>query len=488
MRKAIKTYPLYLALGASSVAVLVTGLALQVFLPGWRWHHEPLHSTLEALGGLAAMAMAIVLLQRTDAQARRKLYPLAGGFLGMGLLEVFHAMTTPGNGFVLLRSMASLVGGIGFGFVWLRAPERPGSTPKWMPWVIAGGALAFGIWTLATPEQLPALIRQDEFTPTAIAPKSLACMLFLAAAVRFLLDYHRTRSSEDFLFACLALMFGLAELMFTYSTIWDGPWWFWHWLRLMAYLLVLGYVGQGYLKTVSDLQNSLLQTKQAEETVRQSEQRLRQVIEERERLAQDLHDGAIQSIFTLGLSLERCQRLIPRDPKGAVRQISDVIADLKLVIRDLRSYIGGAEPEPENGPPLGEAMASLVRTMNHSAPFPFHIQEVDQAATTLLSPAEATDVLYVLKEAMSNSLRHSRAKSGSVSLLVHNGTVRLEVEDDGFGFDTADVPDPGYGLRNMAARARRLGGRLEVLSERGKGTRVIFEIHKKGGGHVSASA
>lgn len=482
----MRPFSLYLVIGSGSVAALFISLALPVFLPGWRWQHEPLHSTIEALGGLTAIAMTLVLLHSTKEHTRKKFHVVAGGFLAMGILEVFHALSTPGNGFVLLRNMASLFGGIGCALVWLRPSEKNRISESLMLWLVAGGTLGIGTWILGFPEQLPVLLRQGEFTPTAIAPKSVACMLFLAGAVHFLLDYRRTRQSEDVIFACLALMFGLAEMMFTYSTIWDGSWWFWHWLRLMAYLLVLGYVGHDYLATLSDLKISLAQTKQAEESVRRNEQQLREVLEERERLAEDLHDGAIQSIFSLGLSLERCQRLIPKNPKEAISRIGDVTADLKLVIRDLRSYISGIELEPENDLPLEEAMASLVRTINHSAPFHFRLQ-VDQAATILLTPEERMHVLYIIKEAMSNTLRHAGAKSGLVSLEIQNEAVRLAVEDDGFGFNPADDEKHGYGLRNMAARSRRLGARLEVLSERGRGTRIIFEIPKKGS-HVSTSA
>ncbi len=404
----------------------------------------------------------------------------------MGLLEVFHAMSIPGNGFVLLRSIASLFGGIGFGLVWLSAAsEKPGSNPWWMPWVIAGGALTCGLWVMGHPEQVPVMIRHGEFTPTAIAPKSLACMFFLLAAGRFFLDHHRSAKPDDLLFACLALLFGLAELMFTYSTIWDGAWWFWHLLRLTAYLLVLGYVGRGYLTTVSDLQHALDQTKQAEETIRRSERQLREVLEERERLAQDLHDGAIQSIFTLGLSLERCQRLIPKDPNQAISKVGDVIADLKLVIRDLRNYISGNEDELEKTLSMEEAIASLVRSINHSSPFLFRMH-VDPIATKQLTAAEADDLMYIMKEAMSNSVRHAQATSGSISLQMHKGTFHLEIKDNGLGFDTSNVQDPGNGLGNMAARARRLGARFEVLSIKGKGTCIIIEIHKKGN-NVTAS-
>src|SRR5207248_1684203 len=97
---------------------------------------------------------------------------LAPGFLAMGLLEEFHAVAPLGHGMVLLRSAASLLGGVGFALVWL--PDVKGSRWKGMPWAVASsGCLAFGLWTLVFPDRLPQMMRSGEFTATAIAPKSL---------------------------------------------------------------------------------------------------------------------------------------------------------------------------------------------------------------------------------------------------------------------------------------------------------------------------
>jgi signal transduction histidine kinase len=475
----MKPFVLYLVVGGGAIAALVIGVVLPGVLPGWRWPHEPLHSTLETVGGLAAIAMGIVLLQRSPDHTPQKFYPIAGGFLGMGILEVFHAVSIPGNGFVLLRSLASFFGGLGFGLMCLSAPGKNNTTIKWMPWVITGGALAIGLWTIGFPQHLPVMIREGEFTPTAVAPKSLACMLFFAGSLRFFLDYRNSGTSEDILFASLALMFGLAELMFTYSVIWDSRWWFWHFLRVMAYFLVLGYVGRGYLNTVSELQAALIQTKHAEQVSRQSEQQLRAVLEARERMAQDLHDGVIQSTFALRLNLERCQRLIPQNPKEAVIGISDVLIDLKFVIQDLRRHINGLEPACMNGQQWIHEMRTLAHTVEKSQNLHLHLQ-VDQEAADLLTPEEATHLLYVAKESISNSVRHSHATSCTVSLHVQEGAVCLEVTDDGLGFDLENASEGVHGLKNMAARARRLGAHFQVWSKTHFGTRIIFEIQKKG--------
>lgn len=459
---------LNLALVGITAGALLLSLAVRLVWPDQRWLYEPLHSAMEALGGLAAIVMAFVLLQRKQEPGGGKFALLALGFLGMGLLEEFHAIAPLGNGIVLLRSVASLVGGVGFVLVWLPEVEKERVWVRWMPWVIAVACLTLGLWTLAFPEHVPKLMRNGEFTATAIAPKSLACMLFIAGAVRFLRDFQRSGQSEDYLFACLGLLFGAAELMFTYSAIWDSAWWFWHGLRLLTYFLVLGYVSRGYLRIVSELTGALTQARRAEEG-------LRQALEERERLARDLHDGIIQSIYAIGLSLAECRRLIVKDAQQAAKQLGEAITDLNTVIRDVRNFIVGIEPEIVDGKELETAMASLVRTMEGAHTLRFRLQ-MDPAAADRVTPSQATHLLYIAKEAMSNSLRHSNARNGLVSLRLGNGCVRLTVEDDGTGFNPRGTADQGHGLRNIQARAKELGAHCEVQSLSGHGTRVVLDV------------
>ena len=99
----------YVVASVTGAGALLANSALHALWPEWRWHHEPLHSAIEAVGGLVAIATATVLLQIRDEGAADKYRMLAAGFLGMGILEEFHAITPPGNGFVLFRNLASLL-------------------------------------------------------------------------------------------------------------------------------------------------------------------------------------------------------------------------------------------------------------------------------------------------------------------------------------------------------------------------------------------
>ncbi len=245
-----------LLLGIIAAAFLLD-LLIRSLWPNRMWVNVPLHSTVEALGGLAAVLMALVLFARKAERNDGKVLWLATGFLGMGLLEVFHALSAPGDGFALLRGAASLLGGCGFSLVWLAPGETHRRRSYVIPSIVATGAMALGLWALAFSEQLPQMTRHGEFGSAAIAMNSLAAILFIIGATGFWVEFRRSGRPESYLLACLALMFGLAEIMFLSSAPWDSGWWLWHLLRLATYVLVLVFVSRGYVVMVADLKSAL---------------------------------------------------------------------------------------------------------------------------------------------------------------------------------------------------------------------------------------
>jgi signal transduction histidine kinase len=240
---------------------LLSGLLVHLLWPHHMVVHEPLHSTVEAVGGLAAFLLGLVFLARKVEWEDERLQGLASGLLGMGILEGFHAVSAPDQGFVLLRSAASLLGGIAFSFVW----HPPGMIGRRMreviPYLVTGGTVAFGLLVVTVPEQLPRFAAQDHFTPTALAVNGVAAVLFNAGAVGFWLEAGRTGRAEHQLLATLGVLFGLAEVMFLFSTPWDGAWWVWHVVRLTAYVLALTYVSRGYVQMVGETRVALAEAK-----------------------------------------------------------------------------------------------------------------------------------------------------------------------------------------------------------------------------------
>lgn len=227
---------------------------------------------------------------------------------------------------------------------------------------------------------------------------------------------------------------------------------------------------------VEGIARDITKRKRDEQALRDQEQRLRGLLAAREKLGRDLHDGIIQSIYAVGLALDDGRHMIPFKPDEAGDKIGKCLSDLNAIIREVRAYIAGLEPESLDAQELKAALKSLVMTMNESGTCKFSMQ-VDPAVVSELSAAQATHLLFVAREAMSNTLRHSGATNATIVLKDTDNGVMFEVRDQGRGFNP-DQPgsDAGRGLKNIAARAKETGANFSVDSAPGQGTTLRFEI------------
>lgn len=248
---------------ALAPAALLSGLLIHLLWPYRIWVNAPLHAAIEAVGGLAAILTGLVLLARKAEWEDERLQGVASGLLGMGILEEFHAVSSLGQGFVLLRSAASLLGGMAFLFVWHPSGLFGKRTRELIPYLVTGATVAFGAIVVAIPEQLPRLTVEDQFAPIAFAVNGLAAFFFLIGAAGFWLESGRTGRPEHQLLAALGILFGLAEMMFLFSTPWHSEWWVWHFVRLAAYVLALTYVSRGYLRMVAETRQALAEAKRS---------------------------------------------------------------------------------------------------------------------------------------------------------------------------------------------------------------------------------
>jgi signal transduction histidine kinase len=230
------------------------------------------------------------------------------------------------------------------------------------------------------------------------------------------------------------------------------------------------------------LQESEVRFKQSEKELLRREEQLWELLGERAQLSQDLHDHLIQKIYAIGLSLEEVTHLLAEDSKAATTNLDRAIEDLNGVIRDVRNYVDRIDPEIISQTRLHAELASLVQDAQGASQPRFRLK-LDPGTVARLNTEEAKQILFVAREALSNSLRHSRAKNGTISLRTERRCIRLEIADDGIGFDSQAGKANGHGLRNMAARAQKLGGRFEVASGPGRGTSIVVEIPQERG-HV----
>ena len=206
------------------------------------------------------------------------------------------------------------------------------------------------------------------------------------------------------------------------------------------------------------------------------------VLEERERIGMDLHDGIIQSIYAVGLILEFCNLLLDEEPSAAKGKLSQAITGLNDVIRDIRNYILDLRPQRFQGKDLPGGLFELIRVFRVNTLIQADLQ-VESEGDLGLTQGQASGLFHIAQEALANVAKHARARTVSVVLSRDGSQVTLEVKDNGRGFDPTRVASyEGHGLRNMEARTRLLGGRLSVEGEPGKGTlvRVIVPIETVG--------
>jgi two-component system sensor histidine kinase DevS len=200
------------------------------------------------------------------------------------------------------------------------------------------------------------------------------------------------------------------------------------------------------------------------------------VLEERDRIAMDLHDGIIQSIYAVGLTLEYVDLLMEEQPPAARERLKQSITGLNEVIRDIRNYILDLRPQRFKSKNLIAGLNDLVRAFKANTFMATEVQASDRADGDL-TPDQSTGLFHIAQEALANIAKHAKARSVIISLQRDTLAVTLFVQDDGRGFDLPNVQSyTGHGLQNMQERAKTLGAEFKVISAVGKGTKIEVKL------------
>jgi signal transduction histidine kinase len=173
------------------------------------------------------------------------------------------------------------------------------------------------------------------------------------------------------------------------------------------------------------------------------------------------------------MTLASARSLLRTDPVAAERILAESLGHMNEMIGELRAFIHRLEPEPAKNQPVAEVLRALL------APAAGKLQSeiaVDDAVAARLDTRQRGHLLFFLSEAISNVLRHAQARSLRIALRAEGPGARLEVIDDGVGFDPEHVPGGRQGQRNLASRARELGAALRVESAPGRGTRISLAL------------
>lgn len=201
------------------------------------------------------------------------------------------------------------------------------------------------------------------------------------------------------------------------------------------------------------------------------QERLRRVavVEDRQRIARELHDSVIQEMFAVGLGLQGISQLV--ESTQAEATLLDAVDRLDRAVETLRQYIFELKKEPRSGSDLDARLQELVARMGSAYPARVELSlDLRQAVDARFED----EIVAIVSESLSNALRHSSSDRVDVGVSIDGTRCEIKVEDDGVGFDTA-APTPGMGLGNLRARVAKRGGKLSIDSS-SRGTDVVVQL------------
>ena len=211
---------------------------------GWKFVSIPLHSTVESIGAVIAFILTAIIFMMYHTQSIfNHFHRAAFALISMGIFDLFHAIVYPGELFVWLHSLAIFFGGVLFAFVW--APDTKVSPRSYVAFPVVITLMSLGVvaGSMLDPALLPRMLDENgEFSNTAILLNLIGGVMFVLASLYFIRKYLATEDFDDLLFAGHTMLFGSAGVLFFFSSLWDMQWWFWHALRLLAYIVSLVFM------------------------------------------------------------------------------------------------------------------------------------------------------------------------------------------------------------------------------------------------------
>jgi signal transduction histidine kinase len=226
------------------------------------------------------------------------------------------------------------------------------------------------------------------------------------------------------------------------------------------------------------LRQDIAHRERVEEQLQNQQRLLRRLLDlqekERKLIAYEIHDGFVQSATAALMNLETSSRLWHQDPtqvqeslQAALRLLGDSLAEARRLIRGLR-------------PPILDESGIVAAVQSLAAESPERggpqVEFVHHVQFDRLPPQLESIIFRIVQEALTNARRHSRSDRVRLAVLQQDGRIRIEVQDWGVGFDPAKVEEGHFGLEGIRQRARLLGGRADIQSAPGQGTRVTLEI------------
>ncbi|MCE5171583.1 sensor histidine kinase [Paenibacillus profundus] len=230
----------------------------------------------------------------------------------------------------------------------------------------------------------------------------------------------------------------------------------------------LGRVSKRWEEQVTSLQRLSTNNAQLAEQARISA-----IIEERQRLARELHDAVSQQLFAISMTATAVRRTLDKDFDRAERQVELIEEMASVAQSEMRALLLHLRPVHLEGKGLAQGIAELIRELQSKIPIEI-LCEMDEHIE--LVKGVENHLFRIVQEALSNTLRHSKATRMEIKLQNRDDFVRLFIRDNGVGFDWSDKKQASYGLRMMQERINEVGGSIQFITAPDKGTRIEIRV------------
>lgn len=228
-------------------------------------------------------------------------------------------------------------------------------------------------------------------------------------------------------------------------------------------------IGKRWEEQVSSLQRLSTHNAQLAEQARVSA-----IVEERQRLARELHDAVSQQLFAISMTATAVGRTLDKDFDKAQRQVELIEEMASVAQSEMRALLLHLRPVYLEGKELSQGLRELVKELKTKVPMDLSL-EMDEELN--LGKGIENHLFRIIQEAMSNTLRH--AKADKMEIRIHrkgDTAVKVTLRDNGIGFQLDDKKQASYGLSTMQERVREIGGSIQFITAPGKGTRIEITI------------
>ncbi|MCM3785990.1 sensor histidine kinase [Neobacillus mesonae] len=230
----------------------------------------------------------------------------------------------------------------------------------------------------------------------------------------------------------------------------------------------LGRISKKWEEQVSSLQRLSTHNAQLAEQARVSA-----IVEERQRLARELHDAVSQQLFAISMTATAVGRTLEKDFDRAQRQVALIEEMAAVAQSEMRALLLHLRPVYLEGKHLEQGLKELVRELQSKMPMEI-LFEMDEGIH--LVKGVENHLFRIIQEAMSNTLRHAKAERMEIRIHRKAKAVRVVIRDDGEGFELDDKKQTSYGLSNMQERVNEIGGSIVWITAPGKGTRIEITV------------